>query len=624
MKDFILSIVNIFKWVGKLITMFRNTVINILFLALFFLLVISLLTKQKVEVPMITSNTGLILNLSGNIVEEKEDIGSLNEFIDESMGFENPYQEVLLQDILDAINHAATDQNISYLQLDLKQLGAIGLPQMNTIGKALTNFKKRGKKVIAAEDYYTQSQYYLASYANEVILNPMGGVDLHGFGVYRLYFKEALDKLKINYHIFKVGSYKSALEPITRNNMSEADKEQNQAWLNALWTDFSNNIILQRRLKPNAIENYTNQAPQNLMKVAGNTAKMALNAGLVDKLMTRVELDSYLKHFSKTRKNKKRKTITMNEYLSTFHKSYTDNTGKANIGVIIAQGMILPGEQPPGTIGGDTLATILRKARQNNSLKAVVLRINSGGGSAFASEIIRQELLALKAAGKKLVVSMGNVAASGGYWIATPADEIWASPTTITGSIGIFGAIPTFENSLSDIGVFGDGVGTTDIASGLNITQPLSQDIAETVQLSVQHGYNTFLNIVAEGRGLELSEVKKLAEGRVYDGVQAKTIGLVDYNGDLDDAIESAADLAGIQHDYSAVYLNTPISITDKILKKFGKHQAFLVNSKASHPLLSMFYKIFAPVKDILLLKDPHGVYAHSLLFERSITSSIQ
>lgn len=618
MKDLFFSIVNIFKWVGKFFTIIRNTIFNLLLLAVLIIVISALVTTKTPEEPVVQTNSGLVLSLVGNIVEEKEDVDPFNELFNEAMGVDNPYQEILLQDILDVIYSGSVDSNIKYLLLDLKHMGGVGLPQLATIGQALTQFKERGKKVIAAEDYYTQNQYYLAAYADEIILNPMGGVDLHGFGVYRLYFKEMLDKIKVNYHIFRVGTHKSALEPIMRNDMSPEDKEQSKKWLSSLWDDFTKDILRERELSQDAIDDYTNNAPENLFLVAGDTAQLALEKGLVDKIMTRNEMREYLATLSGQSDEGEPLTINIQDYLPTIDKSYTEVDAEQTVGLIVATGTILPGEQPPGTIGGDSLATIIRTARLDDSIKAIVLRIDSGGGSAFASEIIRQEILDFKKSGKKIVVSMGNVAASGGYWIAADADEIWASPTTITGSIGIFGAIPTFEDSLADIGVFGDGIGTTELASGVNITQPLSNNLSKVIQLSIENGYQRFLNIVSEGRNLDIRDVQQLANGKVYDGNQAKEIGLVDQLGNLEDAIAAAADLAGLGHNYSTVYVERPLTFKEKLLEQFRQGALAAIPDLPANNTVSNLYKALTPLKDIASLQDPRGVYAHSMIFDSS------
>lgn len=616
MKDLIVSIWKILKYAGRFLTGIRNFFFNLLFIGIIAVVIIALMADSDVEKPALDTGTALILAINGNIVEVQEEAEPFSTLVGQAMGVENPYSEILLQDILDTINYAAEDDRISFLRLKMGRMGNAGLPQLEAIGKALDTFRKSGKKVVAAEDYYSQAQYFLASHADEIILHPMGGIDLHGLGVYRLYYKELMDKLKVNYHVFKVGTHKSALEPFMRKDMSVADREQNKQWLNALWTTFTDEIAAQRHFSANVIADYTNNAPENLSLVNGDTAKLALDKGFADKLMNHIELNRYFDSLTKKDLDGNAKTIGMQEYLALHSRSYTESTSSKNIGLIVAQGTILPGKQPPGLIGSETLAKTMENARKDKSIKAVVLRIDSGGGSAFASEIIRQELVELKNSGKKVIVSMGNVTASGGYWIASSADQIWASPTTITGSIGIFGAIPTFEDSLAELGVYSDGVGTTSISSGVNLTLPMSDDIARSIQLSVEHGYRQFLSLVAEGRSMTVEDVEKLAEGKVYDGTRAKELGLVDQLGDLDQAIASAAKLAGLGDNYSVVYVERPLSFKERLIKRFNHRLSSIVQVKqAENPFIGAARKAFLPVSELLTLSDPKGLYAHSMLF---------
>jgi protease-4 len=490
-----------------------------------------------------------------------------------------------------------------------------GMNQLQNIGHALTRFKETGKIVVAAEDYYTQSQYFLASYANKIIVNPMGGVDIHGLGVYRLYFNDALEKLEINYNIFKVGEYKSALEPFTRNSMSVTDQQQNELWVSALWQLYTDEIAKQRDISLDSLHYYTNNIDEALNSTQGNIAQLALKTGLVDQIATRNETESYLASLTPTLSGNAH-ILSSKEYLESITQSYAQDTSqKLKVGLIIAEGNILPGKQPPGMIGGDTLAELIKKARENLEVKALVLRINTGGGSAFASEIIRQEVLEFKKSGKPIVVSMGTVAASGGYWIAADADEIWASPATITGSIGIFGAIPTFEKTLASLGVYRDGIGTTPLAAGLDLTQPLPEQLKSVIQQTIVYNYEQFLQIVASGRNLEQSKVAELAQGRVYDGMTARTLGLVDNLGSLKDAIGAAARLAELDT-YATEYIRPPMSVKERFFQLFTTAQIYLGNSSIiQNPVVARLKKtLFNHLDDIFLLDDPRGVYAKCLV----------
>lgn len=610
MKDLVFSILNIFKYVGRIFSFVRNVFTNTILALLLLFLAVGFLTSGP---PEIRDNSILKLTLSGDIVEERRTSSAFETFLTDALGGQNEPQEMILQDILDIIETAAFDPAIQYILLDLKDLGRIGLDQMQSIGLSLEVFKHQNKKIFAAEDFYTQKQYYLASYANTIILNPMGGVALQGFGLYPLYFKGALDKLQVNYHIFRVGTYKSAIEPITRNSMSDDARAQNMEWLNTMWSTFTKDISRQRGIATEALDNYILNIDTLLAQAEGDTAKLALDNHLVDLLLTREELTLHLQ--KQTGADPETSIVPTEDYLSLIEPSYTETRDdQPQIGIIVAEGNILGGKQPAGVIGSDSLTELLRSARTNTSIKAVVLRINSGGGSAFASEIIRQEILELKKAGKPVVVSMGTMAASGGYWISANADQIWASPVTLTGSIGIFGAIPTFERSLSNLGITSDGVGTTPISAGINLTRPLSPEMEKSIQLTVNNGYDRFLAIVEQGRKIEKNRLPSIAEGRVFSGEIAKQLGLVDNLGNLEQAIDGVAALAGLK-DYSPVYLERKHSMREEILQSLtASVSTFLPQFLPSAAFQGLYRELRYQFGDVFLMNDPQGIYAHALL----------
>jgi len=613
MKNIFATFAAFFRWIGKILSTTRSFLGNLLFLLVIVIILTTFLSEKK---PPIIHNAALILSLSGDIVEEKHITNPISELLGELSQTKQTPAETLLQDVLDAIHHAATDSQIKCILLNLHDLGTVGLDQMQTIGEALNEFKKSGKKVIAAEDQYQQKAYYLASFASEIYLNPMGAVYLHGFGSYPLFFREALEKLRINYHVFRVGTYKSAVEPILRDSMSDESKKQMQGMLTSMWSIFTTDITRQRALPEGAIDQYANNIPAKLAASEGSTARLALDSKLVDGLKSREEIRVYLAKQTAADPDQGFSQVPLNEYLRTITPSYQPSLVASvnTIGIIIAEGMILDGEQPVGAIGGDTLAAMIRKARLDTAIKAVVLRVNSGGGSAFASEIIRQEILELKKSNKPLVVSMGSTAASGGYWIAANADEIWASAATITGSIGIFAAIPTFESSLASMGIHSDGIGTTQLASGLNVSRPLAPPLEEAVQMTLNHGYQQFLSLVATGRNMNMEQVETVAEGRVFHGKEAQKLGLVDKIGTLAEAIESAAKRAKIK-DYSASYIEKPRTLRDEMLGFFkGEIVTALLRQTISQPLAQQMIHQTAPLRELLLFNDPAGMYAHSLI----------
>ncbi len=612
MKDLVMSIYNIFKYVGGIFSFIRNAFLNILLAAMLIAIIFAFIPREGVQ---ISPDTILRLNISGDIVEEKRMVSSLEKVFSESVTPDAPEPETALQDILDIINEAALDDNIIVMLLNLKHIGNAGLNQLQTIGSALERFKETGKKVVAAEDYYTQTQYYLASYADKVIINPMGAVDIHGFGAYRLYFKEALERLEVNYNIFRVGAYKSAIEPFTRNSMSVEDQQQNELWLSALWQSYVDDIVRLRNISLKEIHNYTDNIVEALGRTGGDPAQLALQTGLVDEVWSRTQITGYLASLTR-QTSEAPHVLSSTAYLTSLEPSFIDgSSSKPQIGLIIAEGNILPGKQPAGMIGGDSLAALIKKARENKKIKALVLRINSGGGSAFASEVIRQELLELKKSGKPVIVSMGAVAASGGYWIAADADEIWASQATITGSIGIFGAIPTFEKTLASLGIYSDGVGTTPLAAGLDLTQPLPEQLKGAIQQTIVHNYDQFLQIVADGREMEKSQVKTLAEGRVYDGKSAQNLGLVDKLGSLENAIQAAARFADLD-DYDTTYIRTPVSVKDHFLRLFTTRlSVFSSILKNDQPIVNRLKNTLKNrLDEFLLFNDPANVYAHCLI----------
>lgn len=610
MKDLLLSLFGILAFVGRTLTAIRNTLVNLLLLVIIIVAAVAIFSDRE---PILKDNSILVLSLAGDIVEEKRPVSTLAKFLEEMDDEEPRDQEILLQDILHIVDRAAADKRITAIVLDMERMGAAGLDQLQSIGAALKRFRATGRQVIAAEDMYTQKQYYLASYADIVAVNPMGGVELHGFGAYSLYFREALEKLRINFHVFRVGTYKSAVEPIIRDSMSPEAREQNSLWLTSLWNSYVADIIGEREIGRANIDAYTGSIDSLLAQTGGDTARLALKMGLVDKIWTRSQVQAHLASIAGTSSEKDYTSISSAAYLGMIGSAEQQGGDSPNkVGILVAQGNILPGKQPTGVIGGDTLAALIREARKDQAVKAVVLRISSGGGSAFASEVIRQELLELKKSGKPLVVSMGSIAASGGYWIAADADEIWASPTTITGSIGIFGAIPTFENSLAALGIHSDGTGTTPLAAGLDLTQPLSPQLKQSIQLSVDHGYGVFLDIVEKGRKIGRERLDGIAEGRVFDGRTAQKIGLVDRLGDLDQAIAAAARLARIEGDYDPVYIKRSQSFVEQVLETVAAEQAALARqSTASNPLLDALRRYLGlAVRQLPLLSDPRGIYA--------------
>jgi len=595
-------------WQG--LSVCRVIVGNLIFLVLIILLLSIFLYNGKKDLP---DEAALLLAPHGDIVIQKTETMLSSRLMGEARR-----EETLLRDIIDVIDHAKDDRRVKALVLDLHDMGNAATSKLVEIGEALKRFKTSGKPIYASGDYYEQQQYYLAAHADHLYLHPMGGVVLTGFGIYRNYFKSALEKLMIQFHVFRVGTYKSALEPFLRDDMSEYAKEANLSWLNVLWDAYAAGIAELRGLPPETVDDYINNVSENLSMVKGDTAQLALDHGLVDALKTRDEVREEL--IALVGEDEDQMTINQiqfDDYLAVIQpQRQQKREGTAKVGVIVAKGIILDGDQPAGKIGSDTLTDLIRQARLDEEVKALVLHIDSPGGSALASEIIRRELDLTRRSGKPVIASMSSIAASGGYWIASAADEIWAAPTTITGSIGIYSAFATFEKSLEYIGIHNDGVGTTRVADALDTTRPLNPIIADSMEQVIKYNYQRFIKTVSEGRNLTFQDVEKIAQGRVWSGKKAKELGLVDQFGNLQDAVQSAANMANLKA-YDVIYVEQPLTAREKLIKRLNHFLAGAVNSilgRVAHPAVRFFKKLAPELEAIVELNDPQGVYAYCLV----------
>ncbi len=529
-----------FGTIGRAITWTRVFVFNAIFLFLLFIVIGALFSNKTIPLP---DSAPLRIQINGALVDQLSYIDPIAEIMAQGEGNKT---QTLVRDIVRAINSAAEDDRISQLILELGFFTGGGISKLEEIGQALLNFQKSGKEIIAMSDFYDQNQYYLASYADTVYMHPMGSVLLTGYSSFRNYYQQAIEKLNVNVHVFRVGGFKDAVEPFIRNDMSDESREHNTQWINELWSVYTSRVETQRELPKDAINDYINNYDKHLTEVGGDGAQLAVNEKLVDELVTHSELMSRLfASFGKNKKGDDYKAIDLDQYIA--HLNSTPNLSRHAISLIVASGTIYDGTQPPGNIGGDSLAHLIQLARQNSDTKAIVLRVDSGGGSAFASEIIRNELVATKNAGIPIIVSMGSVAASGGYWISANADEIWATPTTLTGSIGVFSILPTFEKTLSELGISTDGIGTTDFSNAMRIDMPMSPLTQNVLQHQVDNIYQRFIGLVANGRNKEPENIHAIAQGRVWSGTDAQSHGLIDKLGYLNDAISSAAEIAGLK-----------------------------------------------------------------------------
>ncbi len=527
----------------------------------------------RTSIPHIADASALVIAPKGEIVEQLS--GSA---VDQAMARVqgDAREETLLWDLVDALKAAKKDARIAAVVLDLNSMTAGGQPTLAEFTAAIKDFRSSGKKVVAHATSFLQESYYVAAAADEIYLDPMGLVVIDGYERYRTYYKDLFDKLGVEINLFRVGAYKSAAEVYVRTDMSPEDREESVAYLNALWFNYRKAVAEARGLTPTDISDYVNNSVPAMLAAKGNSAKVALDAKLVTGLKSSLDVERRMVELvggdSKKTEEKVEadKSDAGESYNSTSLEDYlrvvqaekrARSGGKDKIGVIIAAGEILDGSQPPGTVGGETAAMLIRQAREDEDVKAIVLRVDSPGGSVFASEQIYREVRAAQEAGKPVVVSMGDLAASGGYYIASSADEIWAHPATITGSIGIFGAIPTFQNTLNKIGVSVDGVGTTKLSGQLRLDRALGEDAKVLLQSFIERGYEEFLAHVAEGRKKTRDEVHAIAQGRVWIGTDAKSNGLVDHLGLFDQAVKSAAKLAELSDDYEVERIEPELSL---------------------------------------------------------------
>lgn len=560
-----------FASVFRLLDFVRRSLHLILLLVIFGFVAGALRTS----IPNLPSRAALVLEPEGEIVEQLSG-DPIDRALAQARG--GGSQETLLRDLIDAVRAAKGDDRVKLIVLKLDLLGGGGQPTLAEFALALDDFRASGKKVIAQGTGLLQDQYFLAAHADEIYLDPMGFVLFQGYGRYRTYFKTALEKLNVDMNVYRVGAFKSAVEQYTRTDMSAEDREETSAYLNVMWGEYLKAVSSARRLKPGVLTGYIDTLTQTVKAAQGDGAKVAFNAGLVTGIKTPLEVETYVSGLvGEDEDAGSYKSISQVDYVRVQHAEHKlRGDGKSRVAVIVAAGEMLDGEQPPGTIGGRSTAKLVREARLEDDIKAVVLRIDSPGGSVMAAEEIYREIRALRAAGKPVVVSMGDLAASGGYYIAAPANEIFASPATITGSIGIFAAFPTLNRTLDKVGVTVDGLGTAPLSGEFRLDRPVGPEAAQLIQSSIERGYQEFLTRVSDGRKRKREDIDAIAQGRVWAGVDAKRLGLVDSLGGLDDAVQAAARLGGlVKGKYETDYLEPNLSWAQELalqVRVWGVH----------------------------------------------------
>ncbi len=589
---------NLLQRLGRWITRIRNFVLNGLFLALVaFLIMAGLGTLGGVVVP---DNAALQLNPAGRLVEETWGTNPFTDLFEPSP--EEPLTNI--NDLVRVVDSAAEDERIRMILLKPEDLSRAAPTHALHLGQALQRFQAAGKEVLAYGRFYDQSHYAIASYADAVYLHPFGGMRFDGYGVYPPYIKGLLDKLNINVHVFRVGQYKDAVEPFIEEAMSPASREANQVLVDELWAAYRELVIANRQVEPETFDRYAVAYDQALVEAGGDMARLALEHGLVDELMTEDQLRDRIASITEEEEDGGYPSISYQGYLQTLPP---DPPAERNVGLVFARGVIEMGDDRAAA-AADNLVDLIREARRDETVAALVLRIDSPGGSAFASELIRQELELTQLANKPVVASMGPVAASGGYWIASTADQIIARPTTITGSIGVFGLIPTFEKAATEIGVNADGVGSLPLSGGFDVLQGLSEPAQRIIQAEVKHVYDRFINLAAKGRNMAPAAMDEIAQGRVWLGGKAQELGLVDEFGGLADALDAAAALAELDAgDYGVKTFTTPVPPFEALMQEVLDSAVLAGAGPVGGPLATQLRQAWTLLQS---MQDPADVYA--------------
>jgi len=546
----------------------RRFLFNLLLVVILVALAVAAFTPK----PKLESRSTFVFAPNGALVEQFS-ADPTQRAIATAMG--DPVQEVQLRDVLRAIDAAAKDERIERMLLRPDRLTGGGLASLREVAEALRRFKASGKQIVAYAEGMDQRQYLLAAEADEIWLHPEGAILLEGLGRYRPYYREALaDKLLVDIHLFKVGEYKSAAEPYVLDQPSPEAQEADLFWMQDVWQRHLAEIASARKLDVTELQAGIDNIAELLGQVEGRLSQLALNQGLADALKTEDQVRAELiARGEEDKKNKTFRQVNLERYLGFLGPEEVPFDKRPTVAVVVAQGPISSGTKPQGEIGGVSTSALLRKAREDENVKAVVLRVDSPGGEVFPSEQIRREVELLKEAGKPVVVSMANLAASGGYWISMNADRIYASPSTITGSIGIFGMIPTFPRTLEMVGVRMGGVGTTHLAGAFDPRRPLDPKVGELIQEVIDNGYRQFTGKVAEARGKSVEAVDEVARGRVWTGAQALEFGLVDELGWLGDAIADAAERAELEADkYRVRYIEKEPSPFEQFVANLSRN----------------------------------------------------
>jgi protease-4 len=607
-NSFLRVLAAVWRWTDR----FRR-VLHLVFLLFVLSVAVTLLSLPR---PVVPAAAALVLDPEGTIVDQLSG-DPFQRALALAQGLD--FGETLLSDLIEAVRQAETDDRIKALVLSLDSLRGAGLSKLDELGQAIEDFKQSGKPVFAIGAGFDRNQYYLAAYADEILMHPTGLVLIDGYSSYIPYYKPLFDKVYVDYNAWSVGEYKSGVEPYSRDGMSDEDREARSAYLNALWDLYQRDVERARGLPAESLQRYADEFIALLQDAGGDSGRLAVDFGLVDEVLPYDRIRTRIREIvgAGDAGEDSYAAIGHRDYLAALGPYDPAPIGTRRIGLIVAAGTILDGVQPSGSIGGESLGRLIRQARQDSAIRALVLRIDSPGGSAFASDLIQRELEVFRDTGRPVVVSMGSVAASGGYWIAMSADEIWASPSTLTGSIGVWMTFPTVQRALAEIGINIDGVGTTELSGQMDPLQGVGEDISAYIQMSIERTYGDFVSKVAEHRDRNPAEVEAAARGRVWIAGEARARGLIDNLGGLDEAIASAAELAGLApNSYSIDRLEPELGWAEQIalnLIEIGSPAISALGIRTGLPasLERLLEVASEPLAFLDRLNDPRGINAY-------------
>ncbi len=584
-----------------------SVLVPLLFIAVFAIAFSTTLSESTPE-PL-PERAALLIAPSGSLVEDSPPVDTLSAFLNQDYD-----QPALLNDVVRSIRWAATDERITALVFDLENLAGPSTSQTLEISSAIEIFRESGKPVIATGDFYSQAHYLLASQADQILLHPEGGMFLEGFSVYRSYLRSFLEKTRVTMHVFRAGENKSAVEPYLRDDMSEGEREVVSRWLAGLWATYTELAESGRELPAGTMDQFIASFPAQLAASDNDLAETMQAAGWVDMLADHAQMEDALAEWvGATDEDGYAEFISLDRYVEDVKMSRSlSEENLPLIAIIPVEGTLMPGDSEEGMAGSDTINGYIDTALEAEDLAAIVLRVNSPGGSVFASDLIRRKLSEVADADIPIVVSMGTVAASGGYWISAEADEIWALPTTLTGSIGAFSAFPTIEGIVDYIGVSVDGMGTTPLAGAASFNRGLSPEMASIVQALTNGAYDDFIELVATGRDMSERAVRDVADGLVWTGAEAAERGLVDELGGLNEAVAAAARLAGVDA-WRTARTRVPPSFESVLLQELSRSFGMVAAPRGGwfESLVSAFKPA---IRSLSSLRDPMHVYAQCLV----------